>query len=227
VKFNDGYWSLREGRALRHRGARRPDGRRDLLDRGADQARPPPRLTPQHRHGHRRSLRLTLPIGANVYGFGERFTPFVKNGQVVDTWNADGGTASEQAYKAVPFFVTDAGFGVFVHSPAKVSFEVASEVASTVQFAVPGHQLEYLVVYGPTPAEIPRKYTALTGRPALPPRWSFGLWLSTSFLTVYDEPTVTRFVDGMAEREIPLSVIHFDCYWTGSATDPALILTIG
>ena len=49
--------------------------------------------------------------------------------------------------------------------------------------------------------------------PRLPPRWSFGLWLSTSFLTDYDEETVTHFVDGMQEREIPLSVVHFDCYW--------------
>jgi alpha-D-xyloside xylohydrolase len=57
------------------------------------------------------------------------------------------------------------------------------------------------------------RYTALTGRPALPPAWSFGLWLSTSFTTDYDEETVTRFVGGMAERDIPLSVFHFDCYW--------------
>src|SRR3954470_3226033 len=157
--------------------------------------------------------RLSLPVGANVYGFGERFTPFVKNGQVVDTWNQDGGTASEQAYKNVPFFMTDAGYGVFVNTPARVSFEVASEVVSTVSFSVPGEHLEYLVVHGPTPAEILRKYTALTGRPALPPRWSFGLWLSTSFTTDYDEATVTHFVDGMARRDLPLSVVHFDCYW--------------
>ena len=157
--------------------------------------------------------RLSLPVGANVYGFGERFTPFVKNGQVVDTYNQDGGTASEQAYKSLPFFLTDAGYGVFVDSPARVSFEVASEVVSAVQFSVPGERLDYLVIYGPTPAEILRKYTALTGRPALPPRWSFGLWLSTSFLTDYDEPTVMGLADGMAERDIPLSVLHFDCYW--------------
>src|SRR3954453_10646158 len=157
--------------------------------------------------------RLVLPVGANVYGLGERFTPFVKNGQVVDSWNEDGGTASEQAYKTVPFFVTDAGYGVFVNSPARVSFEVASEVVSSVSFSVPGQELEYLVVYGPTPAEILRKYTALTGRPALPPRWSFGLWLSTSFTTEYDEATVTSFVDGMAQRDLPLSGVPFDSYW--------------
>ena len=157
--------------------------------------------------------RLTLPVGTNVYGLGERFGAFVKNGQSVDTWNQDGGTASEQAYKTVPFFVTDAGFGIFVNSPGRVSFEVCSEVVSAIQFSVPGDELEYLVIHGPTPREIVEKYAALTGRPALPPRWSFGLWLSTSFLTDYDEETVTHFVDGMQEREIPLSVVHFDCYW--------------
>ena len=86
-------------------------------------------------------------------------------------------------------------------------------MVSAIQFSVPGDELEYFVIHGPTPREIVERYAALTGRPALPPRWSFGLWLSTSFLTEYDEETVTHFVDGMQEREIPLSVIHFDCYW--------------
>ena len=147
--------------------------------------------------------RLTLPVGTNVYGLGERFGPFVKNGQSVDSWNQDGGTASEQAYKSLPFLVTDAGFGIFVNSPGRVSFEVCSEVVSALQFSVPGDELEYLVIHGPTPREIVERYTALTGRPALPPRWSFGLWLSTSFLTDYDEATVTHFVDGMQERRHP------------------------
>jgi alpha-D-xyloside xylohydrolase len=57
------------------------------------------------------------------------------------------------------------------------------------------------------------RYTALTGRPALPPPWSFGLWLSTSFTTSYDEATVTSFIQGMADRDIPLHVFHFDCFW--------------
>lgn len=56
-------------------------------------------------------------------------------------------------------------------------------------------------------------YTDLTGKPALPPAWSFGLWLSTSFLTDYDTDTVTRFLDGMEQSGIPVSVFHFDCCW--------------
>ncbi|MET3975796.1 alpha-xylosidase [Cellulosimicrobium sp. TH-20] len=156
---------------------------------------------------------LALEPGELVYGLGERFGPFVKNGQVVDIWNEDGGTSSEQAYKSVPLYLTTKGYGVFVEHPEKVSFEVASEVNTRVQFSVEGQSLEYLVIQGPTPKDVLRRYTALTGRPARVPAWSFGLWLTTSFTTSYDEQTVNGFIDGMAERDLPLSVFHFDCFW--------------
>ena len=74
-------------------------------------------------------------------------------------------------------------------------------------------ELEFFIIYGPTPKEIIEKYTALTGRPALPPEWSFGLWLTTSFTTNYDEDTVTGFIEGFRQRQIPLQVFHFDCFW--------------
>ncbi|GAB3892679.1 alpha-xylosidase [Kibdelosporangium lantanae] len=156
---------------------------------------------------------LNLGVGDVVYGLGERFGPVVRNGQEVDIWNADAGTTSEQAYKNVPFYLTNAGYGVFVNHPGRVSFEVASEVTSRVGFSVEGQTLEYFVIHGPTPKDILRTYTALTGRPVMPPAWSFGLWLSTSFTTSYDEKTVSEFIDGMADRDLPLSVFHFDCFW--------------
>ncbi|WP_024287747.1 alpha-xylosidase [Cellulomonas sp. KRMCY2] len=156
---------------------------------------------------------LSLGVGEYVYGLGERFGAFVKNGQTVDVWNADGGTSSEQAYKNVPFYLTTGGYGVFVNQPELVSFEVGSEITSRTQFSVQGQALEYFVIHGPEPKEILRRYTALTGRPAAVPRWSHGLWMSTSFTTDYDEKTVNEFVQGMADREVPLSVVHFDCFW--------------
>ena len=156
---------------------------------------------------------LVIGVGEHVYGLGERFGAFVKNGQSIDIWNRDGGTSSDQAYKNVPFYLTDAGYGVFVAHPELVSFEVGTEVVSRAQFSVQGEQLTYYLIYGPTPADILRKYTGLTGRPAEVPDWSYGLWLSTSFTTDYDEATVSSFLDGMAERELPLSVFHFDCFW--------------
>ncbi|ELQ6107370.1 alpha-xylosidase [Cronobacter turicensis] len=157
--------------------------------------------------------RLDLGVGETVYGLGERFTALVKNGQTVETWNRDGGTSTEQAYKNIPFYLTNRGYGVLVNHPECVSFEVASEKVSKVQFSVAGEYLEYFVIDGPTPKAVLDRYTRFTGRPALPPAWSFGLWLTTSFTTNYDEETVNRFIDGMAERQLPLHVFHFDCFW--------------
>ena len=156
---------------------------------------------------------LKTGIGECIYGFGEKFTPFVKNGQTVEMWNNDGGTCTEQSYKNIPFYLSSKSYGVFVNSSDKVSFEVNSDTVSKVSFTVPGESLEYFVFGGENLEAVLERYTALTGRPALPPAYTFGLWLSTSFTTNYDEETIHHFIDGMAERKIPLQVFHFDCFW--------------
>ena len=156
---------------------------------------------------------LSLSVGELIYGLGERFSAFVKNGQSVDIWNEDGGTSTEQSYKNIPFYISNRGYGVFVNHPEKVSFEVATEMVTKVEFSVPGENLDYFLINGPTMKEVLMRYTDITGKPSLPAPWTFGLWLSTSFTTNYDEQTVNSFVDGMLERKIPLSVFHFDCFW--------------
>lgn len=156
---------------------------------------------------------LTLDVGECIYGFGEKFTPFVKNGQTVETWNADGGTCTQFSYKNIPFYISSKGYGVFVNSSDKVSYEVASETVSNIAITVPGEELEYFVIGGANLKEVLSNYTTLTGKPALPPAYTFGLWLSTSFTTEYNEETVNSFIDGMAERDIPLQVFHFDSFW--------------
>ncbi len=156
---------------------------------------------------------LTLQVGETVYGLGERFTPWVKNGQVVENINKDGGTACEQAYKSVPFYITSRGYGVLVDEAGPVSFEVASEKTTRVQFSREGESLAYCVIAGPTQKDVLRRLTALTGRAPLPPAWSFGLWMTTSFTTQYDEATATHFIDEMKRRDLPLAVFHFDCFW--------------
>ena len=156
---------------------------------------------------------LSLRVGEHVYGLGERFGAFIRNGQTVDLVNKDGGTFSEQSYKNIPFYITDNDLGVFVNHSETVSFEVASENVSKVQFSVKGECLEYYLIAGSSMKDVLTSYTAITGRAPLLPEWSYGLWLSTSFLTDYDEKTVLSFVDGMLERGIDLKVFHFDCLW--------------
>ncbi|KAF8904664.1 glycoside hydrolase superfamily [Mucidula mucida] len=144
-------------------------------------------------------------VGEKIYGLGERFGPFVKNGQAVEMWNESGGTSSELAYKSIPFFLSSRGYGVFVAS--------LSESASRINISVPLEAISLYIVHGPTPKAIIERYTSITGRPALPPPWTFDLWLSTSFTTEYDESTVTSFLQGMQDRDISVGVFHFDSYW--------------
>lgn len=159
------------------------------------------------------SQRLSLSVDELIYGMGERFGAFVKNGQTVVIENKDGGTSSNQSYKNVPFYLSNKGYGVFVNHPETVEFEVGTDQVSKCGFSVKGERLDYFFINGPTMKDVLVRYTDLTGKPSLPPQWSFGLWLSTSFTTKYDTDTVMSFVDGMLNRNIPLSVFHFDCFW--------------
>ncbi len=156
---------------------------------------------------------LTMGVGELIYGLGERFTAFTKNGQSVAVWNEDGGTSTYQSYKNIPFYISNKGYGVFVNHPEKVEFEIGTEQVTKTAFSVEGGYLDYYLFNGPSMKEVLERYTDLTGKPSLPAPWTFGLWLSTSFTTNYDEETVMSFVDGMLDRGIPLRTFHFDCFW--------------
>ena len=131
----------------------------------------------------------------------------------MEIWNEDGGTSTEQSYKNIPFYLSNRGYGVFVNHPEKVEFEIGTEQVAKAAFSVPGECMDYFVINGPSMKEVLMRYTDLTGKPASLAYWTYGLWLSTSFTTNYDEETVMSFIDGMEQRGIPLSVFHFDCCW--------------
>lgn len=156
---------------------------------------------------------MDLGAGEKVYGFGEHFTNFVRNGQSIDIWNRDGGTDSDQAYKNVPFYMTNRNYGLLVDDPGDVQFEVGTERVSRVQFSLADQEMAYAVIGGSSMEDVLSTYTALTGRAPLLASWTFGLWLTTSFTTDYNEKTVLSFIDGMSKRGIPLSAFHFDCRW--------------
>ncbi|ODV90243.1 glycoside hydrolase family 31 protein [Tortispora caseinolytica NRRL Y-17796] len=159
------------------------------------------------------TYQFQLSVGEKIYGLGEKFGPLIRNGQSIDLFNEDGGTGSDISYKNVPFYISNRGYGVFINSSARLSYEFQSERTARVNIAIPGEELDAYIVYGPSPKEIIDRYTILTGRPALPPIWTLGLWMSTSFTTNYDENTVNSFIDGLHDREIDFDVFHYDCFW--------------
>ena len=156
---------------------------------------------------------LRLDVGEQIYGLGEHFTPLVRNGQNIDVWNRDGGSNTEQGYKCVPFYLSSRGYGVLVNTPDYVDFEVGSESVRHVLFSAEDETLEYILIGGEAPLDVLSAYTALTGRSPVPPAWSFGLWLSTSWLPEFSREEILATIDRMAACGIPLSVFHFDARW--------------
>ncbi|KAI0107639.1 glycoside hydrolase family 31 protein [Hypoxylon sp. NC0597] len=154
-----------------------------------------------------------LGVGETVHGLGERFGAFNKVGQSISLWNADGGTSSDQAYKNVSFWLSSRGYGIFIDTPGRVELEIGSERCCRAQTSIEGQRLKWYIIYGPTPKEVLYRYSILIGRPNKVPSWSYGLWLTTSFTTNYDEATVNSFLEGMKERDTRVDVFHYDCFW--------------
>ena len=159
-------------------------------------------------------VQMDIDLGEKIYGLGECFTPLVKNGQSYTIWNEDGGTNSNLAYKCIPFYLTNRNYGMFVNDTGPVSFEVGSEHTARVQCSVPGEKIDFMIIGGSNMKDVIRRYTDLTGKPALLPAWTFGLWLTTSASSDYDQKKVMELVGGMKDRGVPLHVFMYDAFAT-------------
>jgi alpha-D-xyloside xylohydrolase len=146
-----------------------------------------------------------------VYGLGEKFGPLNRRGQLITSWNEDAlGVNSERSYKNAPFAWSPRGWGVFVHTTARVEHGVGYPPWSQRSYAlrVSDPVLDLFFFGGGTPSEIIERYTHLTGRSPLPPRWSYGVWMSRAWYRSADE--ALEAARGLRERRIPCDVLTLD-----------------
>ncbi|HEX9027914.1 MAG TPA: TIM-barrel domain-containing protein, partial [Anaerolineales bacterium] len=149
----------------------------------------------------------------HLCGLGEKFTRLDKTGQRIVSWNLDAlGAASERSYKNVPFLLSSLGYGLFLNTGRRCRFDLATTSCETYTLTVDGPYLDLYLFAGASPAEILEKYTSLTGRAPVPPKWSFGLWLSGSGI-YRDEAAIRGLAGGVEQHDIPCDVIHIDPWW--------------
>jgi alpha-D-xyloside xylohydrolase len=155
---------------------------------------------------------LLLDPEDHFYGSGERFGRLDLVGRTVRIWNRNPyGARSELAYKNLPFVIGSRGYGVFVDVPSAVGFHLGSLSNRAYTFQAEGEELDYYLMAG-TPKEIVSAYTELTGRPAVPPEWAFGLWASTCFVQ-FTEASVLEVARRLRAEGIPCDVFHLDSFW--------------
>ncbi|MCK4514262.1 MAG: DUF4968 domain-containing protein [Spirochaetaceae bacterium] len=156
---------------------------------------------------------FNLQPGESIYGLGEKFGPMNRTGQTISLWNQDGlGNTTGRAYKHIPFYLSSQGYGVFFNDSSPMTFWVGTKETSKIQVAIRNDLLDYYFFYGPEPKKVLGSYTALTGRAVIPPRWSFGLWVSRLSYSSQDE--VIAVAKRLREERYPSDVINIDTNWS-------------
>ncbi|MBU8913172.1 MAG: hypothetical protein KOO61_04060 [Spirochaetales bacterium] len=147
-----------------------------------------------------------------IVGLGERFDGVLRNGRAVDFRNKDAiGSSSGRTYINVPFYISSAGYGLFVNSSANPEWEIGTQDLTTLGVVVEDEILDYFVIHGPDPSTILKRYGLLTGLAPVPPVWSFGLWLSRNSYTSWD--MVDQIAAEADKEHLPFDVVNLDPAW--------------
>lgn len=154
-----------------------------------------------------------LPPETAIYGLGEKTGGLNKRPGAWTMWNTDApyGPSSDPLYQSIPLFIASRDgvyWGVFLDNPWRTSFDFDKEARDTLSFGAEGGQLNYYVIEGPGPKDVLRRYTDLTGRTPLPPKWAIGY--QQCRYSYYPEARVRKIASTFREKRIPCDVIYFD-----------------
>lgn len=169
-----------------------------FIKRGSDNAR---RINPV----------FTLAAGEMIFGCGESATGLNKTGQKVNLFVTDPqGPETDQMYKPIPFFMSNRGYGMFMHTSAPVTCDFGATYIGLNKLFMGDENLDLFIFFG-EPKDILDEYTALVGKPAMPPLWSFGTWMSR--ITYFSEKEGYDVAANIRKHKYPCDVIHFDTGW--------------
>ena len=195
-----------------------PDGRVDLRFQSLDQFMPIvrdafPALYLKRGDGSALTgFSLHASPGEHFCGAGERFERPDLFGRQLDLVNFDAaGVNNPRAYKNIPFLMSSRGYGIFVHSPAKMRLDIGAHSTRALQWLVEDDLLDVFFIGGGSLGEVLRNYRRITGFPAMPPLWSFGVWMSRA--SYYSDAETSEVARRLRLEGYPTDVIHLDVGW--------------
>lgn len=156
---------------------------------------------------------LTIAPGERIYGCGESFGALNKVGQKVQIMVTDPqGPETDGQYKPVPFFFSNRGYGIFLHTSAPVTADFGASYIGADRLFMADEQLDFFVFFG-EPKDILNEYTNITGKSPMLPLWTFGTWMSR--ITYFSQEEGLEIAKQLRQHKIPSDVIHFDTGWFG------------
>lgn len=163
---------------------------------------------------------LDSPVGADehFYGFGETYGELDQRGKELRLW-VENGCVRDLSYKPVPFYVSSAGYGIYLEHRELIYARMATpDIGGRVQLKVASGELN---VYRFEADDIPGiidRYTTIVGKPTLPPPWFFGAWKSRDWRTE-NQSSVLLDLTKQRELGIPCSVKLIDAAWERELND--------
>ena len=154
-----------------------------------------------------------LSPGERIYGCGESFTSLNKVGQKVHLSVTDPqGPETDGMYKPVPFYFSNRGYGIFMHTSAPVTADFGASYIGAQRLFMADEQMDFFIFFG-EPKDILNEYTNITGKSPMLPLWSFGTWMSR--ITYFSQDEGLEIARQLRKHKIPSDVIHFDTGWFG------------
>lgn len=160
-----------------------------------------------------RSINPVFSISPNekIFGLGESPAGLNKVGQKVNLFVTDPqGPETPDMYKPIPFFFSNQGYGIYMHTSEPVTLDIGQSYIGANKIYMNDEDMDFFIFFG-TPKQILSEYTSLTGRPEMPPLWSFGTWMSR--ISYFTEDEGRDVAAKLRENKIPSDVIHFDTGW--------------
>ena len=154
-----------------------------------------------------------LSPGERIYGCGESFTQLNKVGQKVHLYVTDPqGPETDGMYKPIPFYFSNRGYGIFMHTSAPVTCDFGASYIGAQRLFMGDETMDFFIFLG-QPKDILDAYTNVTGKSPMLPLWTFGTWMSR--ITYFSQKEGLEIAKELRSHKIPADVIHFDTGWFG------------
>lgn len=162
-----------------------------------------------------RSINPVLMLSPNerIYGCGESFTSLNKVEQKVQISVVDPqGPETDGMYKPVPFYFSNRGYGIFMHTSAPTTADFGASYIGAQRLFMGDETMDFFIFFG-EPKDVLNAYTDVTGKSPMLPLWTFGTWMSR--ITYFSQEEGLDIARKLRANKIPSDVIHFDTGWFG------------
>lgn len=170
---------------------------------------------PLQRDGDSFTINKQLGIAEHIFGLGDKTGGLDRRGKSFVNWNTDAygfSSSDDPLYKSIPFYVSsgDAGgaYGLLLDNTFRSWFDFGHRDGDVLTFGAAGGPIDYYVIAGPSVPEVVRRYTDLTGKAPLPPRWILGY--QQSRWSYASESEVRDLAKRLRLERVPTDVIWLD-----------------